>query len=64
MRHLFFNERAAGANQSVLKVRPDGGGTAADDRILLDPNTLDDGGLVSLDWWRPTLDGSTGSLRY
>jgi prolyl oligopeptidase len=55
--HLFFAERAAGANQSVLKVRPAGGGKA-DDRVLLDPNTLDDGGLVSLDWWRPTLDGS------
>ena len=55
--HLFFNERAAGADQSVLKMRP-AGGTAEDDRVLLDPNTLDDGGLVSLDWWRPTIDGS------
>jgi prolyl oligopeptidase len=54
---LFFSERAAGADQSVLKVRP-AGGTARDDRVLLDPNTLDDGGLVSLDWWRPTIDGS------
>ncbi len=55
--HLFFTERAAGANQSVLKVRP-AGGTEADDRVLIDPNTLDDGGLISLDWWRPTIDGS------
>ena len=55
--HLFFSVRAAGANQSVLKVRP-AGGTEADDRVLIDPNTLDDGGLVSLDWWRPTIDGS------
>ncbi|MCP4795519.1 MAG: hypothetical protein GY885_05100, partial [Phycisphaeraceae bacterium] len=55
--HLFFNERAAGADQSVLKMRP-AGGTAEDDRILIDPNSLDEGGLVSLDWWRPTIDGS------
>ena len=55
--HLFFNERAAGADQSVLKMRP-AGGTEADDRVLIDPNTLDDGGLISLDWWRPTIDGS------
>ena len=54
---LFFTRRAAGADQAVLMVRP-AGGTEADERVLIDPNTLDDGGLISLDWWRPTIDGS------
>ena len=55
--HLFFTERAAGANQSILKVRGPGG-DGSTDRVLLDPNTLDANGLISLDWWRPTIDGS------
>lgn len=54
---LFFTRRAAGADQAVLMVRP-AEGTEADERVLIDPNTLDDGGLISLDWWRPTIDGS------
>ena len=55
---LFFTRRAAGANQAVLMVRPVDGGEQ-DERVLIDPNTLDDGGLISLDWWRPTIDGDT-----
>jgi len=55
--YLFHTERAAGANQSVLFVRETGSG-ADGDRVLIDPNTLDADGLVSLDWWRPSQDGS------
>ena len=55
-RYLFHSERAAGANQSVLMVRIDGTGSEGD-RVLIDPNSLDADGLISLDWWRPSLDG-------
>ncbi|MCH2162648.1 MAG: prolyl oligopeptidase family serine peptidase, partial [Phycisphaerales bacterium] len=47
-------ERHADQDQGVLHVRSDG----QPPRILIDPNTLDADGLVSLDWWKPSPDGS------
>ncbi len=52
----FFNmERYGDQNQSVLYVRDS---LDAQPRTLIDPNTLDEGGLTSLDWYTPTPDGS------
>ena len=51
---LFNTERRAGQDQGVLMVRHQGG----DPRVLIDPNQLDDAGLISLDWWTPNPDGS------
>lgn len=51
----YFNRQRLGAeNQSVLYVRD---GLAGDPQVLLDPNTLDAEGLVSLDWYLPSQDG-------
>jgi len=70
---LFHARRAGNQNQPVLVLvdvgaggngNGDGlggdglGGDAPAGRVLLDPNTLDDGGLVSLDWWVPSHDGN------
>ena len=51
---LFNTERREDQNQGVLYVR--GKGQAP--RVLIDPNSLDEDGLVSLDWWNPSPDGS------
>lgn len=52
----YFNrERRGDQNQSILYVR---NGLDGEPRVLLDPNTLDDKGLVSLDWTAPNHDGS------
>lgn len=51
----FFTKRTGEQNQSVLYVRE---GYAGEDRVLLDPNTLDEDGLYSLDWHVPNTDGS------
>ena len=51
---LFNTERREDQNQGVLMVRAHG----QPPRILVDPNTLDEGGLVSLDWWEPSPDGN------
>src|SRR5216683_5593074 len=50
--YVFYERRAAGERQSVLLVRAD-----ARERALVDPNGLDRDGLVTLDWWYPSLDG-------
>jgi prolyl oligopeptidase len=50
---VFFERRAGGARQMVLFVREGGA-----ERALIDPNTLDAAGLVSLDWWYPSPDGA------
>src|SRR5258706_1423284 len=50
--YVFYERRAPGERQSVLLVRAD-----ARERALVDPNTLDPDGLVTLDWWYPSLDG-------
>lgn len=53
--HYFHTERTGDENQPRLYVRrgPDG-----EDRLLLDPNTLDDEGLWALAWFVPSPDGS------
>ncbi len=52
----YFNrERRGDQNQSVLYLRE---GLDGQPRVLLDPNALDDKGLVSLDWTAPNHDGT------
>jgi prolyl oligopeptidase len=51
----FYRERAPMQNQPVLKVRK---GIDGEARTLLDPNELDPDGLISLDWYEPSPDGS------
>jgi prolyl oligopeptidase len=55
----FFGERTGDQNQGVLKVQkgtdPASRATA---RTLIDPNTMDAKGLISLDWNAPTEDGT------
>ena len=51
----FYRQRKGTQNQSVLLVRDGIRGTA---RVLIDPNTLDKDGLISLDWYQPSQDGT------
>jgi len=51
----FYTERAGTQNQPVIKVRK---GFDGEPRVLLDVNALDTAGLTSLDWYRPTKDGT------
>jgi prolyl oligopeptidase len=51
----FYKKRLGLQNQAILYVRD---GLGGEDRVLIDPNTLDAEGLVSLDWYYPTNDGS------
>lgn len=52
----YFNlERRGDQNQPILYVRS---GHDGEPRILLDPNTLDKDGLISLDWYQPNHDGT------
>ncbi len=55
---VFFTERTGSQNQPVLKVVSAGGDPTTAARVLVDPNALNDQGLISLDWWEPTKDGS------
>jgi prolyl oligopeptidase len=48
----FFDRRSSGQRQSALYVHEDGRV-----RVLVDPNALDAGGLITLDWWYPSPDG-------
>ena len=41
-------------NQSVLCVRE---GIDGKEKVLIDPNSLSDKGIISLDWWYPSEDG-------
>ncbi len=50
----FHLERRGSQNQPVLYVRE---GPAGEPRVLLDPNALNEQGLVSLDWHAPSHDG-------
>ena len=52
---LFYRRREGRQDQPVLYVRD---GLAGRDRVLVDPNTLDTAGLVSLDFARPSPDGT------
>ncbi len=52
----YFNlERRGDQNQPILYVRS---GHDGEPRVLLDPNTLDKDGLISLDWYQPNHDGT------
>jgi prolyl oligopeptidase len=48
----FFDRRSAGQRQSALYVLEGGR-----ERVVVDPNALDEAGLVTLDWWYPSVDG-------
>lgn len=51
----FYRSRTGTQDQPVLMVRK---GYEGEPRVLLDPNRLDADGLVSLDWYDPSPDGS------
>ncbi len=51
---IFHTRREGAQKQAVLYVRRGVGGA---DRALVDPNTLDPAGLVTLDWYYPSSDG-------
>jgi len=51
----FYTERTGTQNQPQVKVREGFDGAP---RVLLDPNALDAGGLISLDWMDPSHDGA------
>ena len=50
---LFYTHRPEGADQPRLCMRREG-----TEQVLLDPNERDEAGLVALDWWQPSPDGS------
>lgn len=50
---VFFTRREPDTAQSVLFLQDRTGA-----HVLVDPNTLDERGLVSLDWWYPSTDGA------
>ncbi len=52
--YYFYTRREGAQDQSVLYVRR---GLEGEERVLLDPNALDERGLYSLDWYRPNRDG-------
>jgi prolyl oligopeptidase len=52
---LFYTRREGRLDQPRLLVRDAVDGP---DRVLVDPNTMGPGGLVALDWWYPSADGS------
>jgi prolyl oligopeptidase len=51
----FFLRRDGSENHPRLLLREEGGEAQ---RELINPNALDAGGLVSLDWWYPSPDGA------
>jgi prolyl oligopeptidase len=51
----FYSRRDGQQNQPVLYVR---NGVAGRDEVLLDPNALSTDGVVALDWWMPSNDGT------
>ncbi len=51
---IFHTRREGMQKQAVLYVRE---GVDGADRVLVDPNTLDAKGLVTLDWYYPSADG-------
>ncbi|MGB7061846.1 MAG: prolyl oligopeptidase family serine peptidase [Candidatus Zixiibacteriota bacterium] len=50
----FHIKREGKQNQPVLYVRE---GLQGRERVLIDPNVMDEEGLVALDWWFPSEDG-------
>jgi prolyl oligopeptidase len=55
MNRYFNEERLGDENQEVLFLREGFDGAPS---VLLDPNALDEQGLVSLDWFEPNHDGT------
>jgi prolyl oligopeptidase len=53
-RWIFHTRREGDQKQAVLYVRE---GLAGKDRALVDPNAMDEHGLVTLDWYYPSSDG-------
>ncbi|MFZ5826752.1 MAG: prolyl oligopeptidase family serine peptidase [Bacillota bacterium] len=51
---VFFLRRKAGQNQPVLCMRAEG---ESEERVLLDPNQVNEKGTTALDWWYPSPDG-------
>lgn len=51
----FYSKREGTQPQSVIMVRE---GISGEPRVLLDPNTLDGKGLVTVSWYVPSQDGS------
>jgi len=51
----FYRERKGDQNQAVLYMRR---GHDGEPEVVLDPNTLDEAGLISLDWYAPNHDGT------
>jgi prolyl oligopeptidase len=52
---IFHTRREGDQKQAVLYVRE---GIDGKDRALIDPNAMDEKGLVTLDWWYPSASGS------
>jgi len=52
---IFHTRREGSQKQAVLYVRE---GVSGKDRALVDPNTMDAQGLVTLDWYYPSADGN------
>jgi prolyl oligopeptidase len=52
--HYFYLRREGKQNQPVLYWRP---GVSGEDRIAVDPNTLNPSGTTALDWYYPSQDG-------
>jgi prolyl oligopeptidase len=50
----FYTRRQGDENQPRLYVRA---GLHGEDRVLLDPNTVNAEGTIALDWWYPSWDG-------
>lgn len=50
----FYIKREGKQNQPILYVRD---GLQGRERVLIDPNAMDEEGLVALDWWYPSEDG-------
>jgi prolyl oligopeptidase len=54
-RRVFYQKRFGLENQPVLCVRD---GFTGPGRRAIDPNTMSSDGLIALDWWHPSPDGS------
>ncbi len=51
---VFYLRRGRDQDQPVLHVREEDGS----ERVLLNPNVVDEEGITSLDWWHPSPDGN------
>lgn len=54
----FFSKREGTQAQSLIYVQEGMGDGASEPRLLIDPNTLDDSGLLTISWFTPSQDGS------